>query len=126
MKKTAPVTSKTPAEPSLKIQYCPVCAQYIFYPRPQCPHCWQGKPEWKESSGQGTVYTYTIVRKSYLPEFAHRVPYIYALVELAEGIRIPSNIIDCPVEEVKVGMPVELAWQEDDTGFIPVFRRAEV
>ena len=82
--------------------------------------------EWKKSSGRGQVYTYTIVRKSYLPEFAHRVPYIYALVELEEGIRIPSNIIDCPVEQVKIGLPVELAWAEADFGYIPVFRPAEL
>ena len=111
---------------SLSIQYCPLCQQYIFYPRELCPHCWQGGMEWKKSSGRGQVYTYTIVRKSYLPEFAHRVPYIYALVELEEGIRIPSNIIDCPVEQVKIGLPVELAWAEADFGYIPVFRPAEL
>lgn len=117
---------KAEGERSLSIQYCPACAQYIFYPRERCPHCWQGMPEWRKTSGRGTVYTYTIVRKSYLPEFAPRVPYIYALVELEEGIRIPSNIMDCPVEQVKIGMPVELAWAQADFGLVPVFRPVEV
>ncbi|NLO22044.1 MAG: hypothetical protein GX119_08595 [Syntrophomonadaceae bacterium] len=126
MKEREKESIKDQEDRSLSIQYCPTCAQYIFYPRALCPHCWQGVPEWKESSGRGKVYTYTVVRKSYLPEFASRVPYIYALVELAEGIRLPSNIIDCPVEQIRIGMQVELAWVQGDFGFIPVFRRIEV
>ncbi|KUG03294.1 hypothetical protein ASZ90_019393 [hydrocarbon metagenome] len=108
----------------LKIQYCPACEKYIFFPREICPYCLEVKPEWKETRGRGTIYSYTTVRRNSLPEFEDRVPYTYAMVELHEGIRIPSNIINCPVERVRIGMPVELAWIEESKDIIPVFRPA--
>jgi hypothetical protein len=107
---------------NLKLQYCPACEKYIFFPRESCPYCLQVVPEWKETEGRGTVYSYTTVRRSALPEFAARVPYTYAIVELHEGIRLPSNIVDCPVDKVRIGLPVELAWIEEGRDMIPVFR----
>ncbi len=74
--------------------------------------------------GRGTIYSHTAVRRSSLPEFEDRVPYTYAIVELHEGIRIPTNIIDCPVDQVRIGMPVELAWIEESKDIIPIFRPA--
>ncbi len=108
----------------LKVQYCPVCEKYIFFPRELCPYCLEVKPEWKETVGRGKIYSYTAVRRSSLPEFEDRVPYTYAMVELHEGIRIPTNIVDCPVNKVRIGMPVELAWIEESKDIIPVFRPA--
>ncbi len=109
---------------ALKIQYCPACEKYIFFPREMCPYCLEVKPEWKETTGRGIIYSYTTVRRSSLSEFQDRVPYTYAMVELHEGIRIPTNIINCPVDRVRIGMPVELAWIEESKETIPVFRPA--
>ncbi len=109
---------------TLRIQYCPGCEKYIFFPRTICPYCLEVKPEWKGTVGRGTIYSYTTVRRSSLPEFEERVPYTYAMVELYEGIRIPSNIINCPVDQVRIGMPVELAWIEESKEVIPVFKPA--
>lgn len=106
----------------LCLQYCPACKQYIFYPREHCPHCLQSGLEWQEVTGKGRVYSYTIVHVSALPDFQSKTPYIYALIELAEGIRMPSNLIDCPLDKVKVGLPVELAFIERNGQTLPVFK----
>ncbi len=108
----------------LEMQYCPACEKYIFYPRELCPYCLEVRPEWRECTGRGIIYSYTIVRKSLLQEFEDRVPYTYAIVELQEGIRIPTNIIDCPVDQVRIGLPVELARVEESKNPIPLFRPA--
>ncbi len=109
----------------LQLQYCPACKKYIFYPREFCPECLEVKPEWRDSTGRGKVYSYTIVRWSALKSFESKVPYIYAIVELDEGVRMPTNIVDCPVDEVKIGMPVEVTWQREGKKDIPVFRPRE-
>lgn len=108
----------------LEMQYCTACEKYIFYPRELCPYCLEVRPEWRECTGRGIIYSYTIVRKSLLQEFEDRVPYTYAIVELQEGIRIPTNIIDCPVDQVRIGLPVELARVEESKNPIPLFRPA--
>ena len=102
----------------LELQYCPVCEKYIFYPRELCPYCLDVRPEWKEVSGRGRIYSYTVVRKSALREFEKKVPYIYAIVELDEGVRIPTTIINCPIETIAIDMPVELAGRK---GAAPIF-----
>ncbi|MEQ8200894.1 MAG: OB-fold domain-containing protein [Syntrophomonadaceae bacterium] len=90
----------------LWLQYCPACARHVFYPRERCPYCWGTELDWQPLSGLGQVYSYTIVRVSALPEF--QPPYIYALVELAEGVRLAANIEDCPLDRIEVGMPVQV------------------
>ncbi len=106
------------------LQYCPECQKYIFYPRESCPHCLQPGLEWKSISGQGRVYSYAIVNVTALPEFKDKVPYIYAVIELAEGVRLPSNIIGCPLDKIQVGMPVQIAFIVSDGCTLPVFAPA--
>lgn len=96
----------------LRLPYCPSCRRFIFYPRMFCPYCWGEKVEWKRLQGWGRVYSYTIVNVSALPEFNEKIPYIYAIVELEEGIKMPANILECEPEKVTVGMPVALNIQE--------------
>lgn len=110
----------------LEIQYCPDCDKYIFFPREMCPYCLAVIPEWKTTCGRGRIYSHTIVRRSALREFADRTPYIYAIVELHEGFRMPANIVQCPVEKIKIGLPVELAWAEQGEKVLPVFRPASL
>lgn len=106
----------------LCLQFCQSCGKFIFYPRSMCPHCLQSDLEWQEVSGQGYVHSYTIVNVSALPAFKEETPYIYALIELAEGIRMPSSLIGCPVNEVRIGLPVEVTFIERDGRHIPVFK----
>jgi len=87
-----------------------------------CPYCWGNNMEWKETSGRGRVYAYTIVHVTSLPEFDKEVPYIYAVIELDEGVKIPSNLQECSLEEVEIDMPVELVFIEREGKKIPVFK----
>lgn len=106
----------------LKVQYCPDCDKYIFFPREICPYCLETTPEWKTTCGRGRIYSHTIVRRSALKEFEGKTPYIYAIIELYEGFRMPANIVQCPVDKIKIGLPVELAWAEQGEKVLPVFR----
>jgi uncharacterized OB-fold protein len=109
----------------LLIKRCRACGRAHFYPRTFCPSCWSEDVEWMEASGRGTLYTYSIVYKNDLPPFPDRVPYIAAIIDLEEGPRMMSNVVDCPFEDLRVGMPLEVGFrQETDEVTVPVFRPA--
>lgn len=93
------------AEGRLLIQECPGCGRRQFYPRPLCLDC-GGSPGWLEASGNGTVYTFTVIRQNGDPGFAGVLPYVVAMIDLAEGPRMMGNVIGCPVDDVSVGMAV--------------------
>lgn len=105
----------------LLIQHCGDCHQYIYYPRIVCPNCMSSNISWHESSGRGKVYSYTIVRFG-PPGFNEDVPFISALVELEEGVRMITNIVNCDVEDVTCDMPVEVTFEQWDTVKLPVFK----
>ena len=65
-------------------------------------------------SGRGQVYSYTIMHRAPAPSFAAELPYVVALVELEEGVRMISNILECPPEQVRVGMPVKVVYEDID------------
>lgn len=109
-------------EGSLHLQQCTHCHRFIFYPRSLCPYCLESNLEWKPVSGKGRVYSYTVVHVSALPEFADKTPYIYAIIELAEGVRMPGTIINCPIDKVVVDMPVEVSIIEKQGRKLPVFK----
>ncbi|MHB1128098.1 MAG: Zn-ribbon domain-containing OB-fold protein [Bacillota bacterium] len=96
----------------LVVQYCSSCQSFFFYPRSFCPECLSLEIEWKEVAGRGAVYSYTVIRRSPSPAFQQDVPYVLALVELAEGVRLMSNVVGCPPESVKVGMPMEVVFED--------------
>jgi uncharacterized protein len=100
-------------EGRLLLKRCDACSTVIWYPRNLCPACGSLETSWFEASGRGTIYTYTIVHKGNGPWAAH-VPYIVAYVELEEGPRVMSNVVDVDPGAVEVGMPVEVVW--NDTG----------
>jgi hypothetical protein len=112
----------------LLIKECRGCGKVFFYPRTYCPHCWSDDTEWKEASGRGTVYTFTIVHQNDLPPFRDRLPYVTAIVELEEGVRMTTNIEGCAPEEVRCGLPVAVGWREeqreDGSVVLPVFHPA--
>jgi uncharacterized OB-fold protein len=110
-------------EGSVFLQQCSHCNKFIFYPRSICPDCLESDLDWKPVCGKGRVYSYTVVYVSALPGFVSETPYIYAIIELEEEIRMPGTIIDCPIGEVRVNMPVEFVIIEKDGHKLPVFRR---
>lgn len=113
------------AQGKLLIKYCRKCRRAYFYPRDHCPRCWGTDTEWTEASGRGTVYTFTVVYQNDLPPFDARAPYVVAIVELEEGVRMTTNIEGCAPEEVRCGMPVKVEFREEqgESGsvFLPVF-----
>ena len=107
----------------LLVKRCGDCRRHHFYPRPFCPRCWSENVEWTEASGRGTVYTYSTVRVNDLPPFGEKVPYHVAIVELDEGPRLMTNLVDCEAEDIRIGMPVEVTFREHDEEFtLAVFR----
>jgi uncharacterized OB-fold protein len=95
----------------LLIQYCPNCNRYQFYPRIICKNC-LSDIEWTVSKGKGTVYSFTVVHKVFNPEFKEKVPFIVALVTLDEGPRMLTNIVEAAMEDIKIGMQVEVDFSE--------------
>src|SRR5205823_12590408 len=89
----------------LIVQRCLQCGRYQFYPRRACTAC-GGDPEWVPASGRGVLHTYTVIHQNRTPPFAELTPYVVGIVELEEGVRMMSNVIDCELEDVHVGMPL--------------------
>ena len=90
----------------LVYQRCPACDHAQFHPRPLCVSC-GGDPEWATASGRGTVYTFTVVRQNHASPFREALPYVVAMVELEEGVRMLTNVTGCAPDDVHVGMAVE-------------------
>jgi uncharacterized OB-fold protein len=106
------------AEGKLLYKKCAACGEPHFYPRSYCPSCFSDQVEWQEASGRGTIYTYSVMRRA-------PVPYAIAYVELAEGPRIMSNIVDCDLDGIRIGQPVRLVFKPSDGGPpVPMFAPA--
>jgi uncharacterized OB-fold protein len=106
----------------LLIQYCPECSRYQFYPRSICTQCMSGKLDWVQATGQGTVETWTIVRRPVSEAYAAQMPFVIALIRLEEGPVMMSHVTGCDVEKVHTGMRVGVvfeAWSEQVT--LPLF-----
>lgn len=96
----------------LVCQRCTQCSNWIFYPREQCPACFSTDLEWAPLTGGGRVFAFTIVNQPAHAAFEPDVPYAYAIVQLDEGLRIPTNIVGCPLDEIQVDMPVSVAFED--------------
>jgi uncharacterized OB-fold protein len=106
----------------LVVQHCPACGQYQHYPRPWCTNCLNEALEFVASSGEGTIYTFTVIRRSAHPAFAARVPYVLAFVDLDEGVRLVSNIVDCDPGTVRIGQRVRVRFEDvDDAHTVVLF-----
>lgn len=111
------------SEGRLLLQRCEHCGNVQFYPRTLCSHCSATAPSWHEASGRGTIASYTVVRRAVSD--AYTVPYIVALIDLAEGPRLMSNIVEADPAQLQIGLPVQVrfeAWSEETT--LPVFTLA--
>ncbi len=103
------------------LQRCQNCGHVVFYPRTHCDACQSDQLVWETASGVGTIASYTVVRRGVSADFA--APYVIALIDLAEGPRMMSQIVDADFEALGVGLSVSVdfaAWSEDIT--LPVFR----
>ena len=94
----------------LLIQRCPNCGAYQFYPQASCRRCLSDGLEWVDAKGKGTIYSYTVIHRAPSRSFEPDVPYTVALVDLDEGCRMMSNIVEVSPEAVRVGMSVEVVF----------------
>lgn len=110
------------ADGTLVLQRCTQCDQFQFYPRSLSAAC-AGDTEWVTASGRGTLYTYTVIRQNRSEAFAPLSPYAVGIVQLDEGVRMMSNIVDCDIEALRVDMPLEVVILRaaDDVG-LPFWR----
>lgn len=109
-------------EGRLVVQECRDCGRIRHPPLPACPDCHGTDLGWRETSGRGTVYTYTVVRHPTHVALADAIPYVVALVELAEGPRLVTALTGCPPEAVTVGMPVRVLFRPITTEItLPLF-----
>jgi uncharacterized OB-fold protein len=107
------------------IAECGACGRVHHYPRPSCPFCWSEDVFPVDASGRATLYTYSTVYVNDLPPFKERLPYVAAMVELAEGPRVMSTVIGCEPAELAIGMPLVVDFQPlTDELTAPVFRPA--
>jgi uncharacterized OB-fold protein len=96
----------------LRIQQCQSCQSLRYPPGNRCPRCWSEEAQWVTSPGDGIVHAFTVMRRAYHPGLIREIPYVVAVVELAEGVRIITNIVGCQPEEVAVGMAVGAVFTE--------------
>ena len=99
-------------EHKLLLPRCRQCGAYRTPGAERCPDCWSTETEWVEASGRGRLYSFGIMHQQYHPAFAEVIPYNFAIVELEEGPRLVTNIVDCPNEELRVDMPVEAVYDD--------------
>ncbi len=107
----------------LRMQRCISCGHIRFPPALLCPRCWSEAHEWALLSGRGRVFSWVVVHQSQHPAFNADTPYNVAIVELDEGPRLHTQIVECPLDQVRIGMPVEVVFEKvrDDVA-LPKFR----
>jgi uncharacterized OB-fold protein len=111
-------------EDRLLIQRCASCGDHQFYPRDLCIHCGSADVEWVEASGRGTVHTFTVIHQQGMPGWRDEVPYVAAIIDLEEGVRMTSNVVECEPTDVRIDMPVEVTFVDEGALVLPRFRPA--
>lgn len=108
----------------MELPFCLQCRHFFFYPRPFCPTCWSSVYEFRPVSGKGTVWSYTVVRfpLGANASWKQRLPYVVALIDLEEGVRMMSNVVGCAPEAVRCGVKVELCYEDVDGRTLPLFK----
>lgn len=110
-------------EGKLMLQHCSGCDQWSFPVRERCPHCFAARLEWRQASGRGTLYTFTVMHQVMNPGFASAVPYNVAQVDLEEGVRMVSNVVGIRNEALRVGMKLEAVFEDvGESVSLPKFR----
>ena len=107
----------------LYVQRCRACGNKRYYPRAVCPFCLSDDTEWLRCTGTGSVYTFTVTHQNQAPGFRDELPYVMAYVELDEGLRMLTNIVECAPDAVRIGMRVEVVFDDVTPEFsLPKFR----
>jgi uncharacterized OB-fold protein len=99
-------------ERELRFQRCLSCGHMHWNQAVVCPQCLSREAEWLTSQGKGLVYTFAVYHQAFHPAFEDQAPYVVAVVALADGPRILSNIVGCDPAEVRCDLPVEVVWED--------------
>lgn len=94
------------------MQRCTACERLVFYPRSNCPFCLSPELEWQRIAGMGIVYTFTVARRPTAPPFADEVPQKIAIIELDEGPRLTSTLVNIEPGDIKIGMRVRPVFDD--------------
>ncbi|MEU1037247.1 Zn-ribbon domain-containing OB-fold protein [Streptomyces sp. NPDC005907] len=111
----------------LLLRHCAACGHTHHYPREFCPRCWSEDVHWRPASGHATLYTWSVVHRNDLPPFRGRTPYVAAVVDLAEGPRMMTGIVECEEAALRIGMGLEVTFRSTGSPgpaefWVPVFR----
>lgn len=117
------------AQNKLVMQRCRDCNAWVWTPRPLCNECGSTEIQWTPMSGKGEVYSFTVIRqvvgRAASKAFEPDVPYVVAWVDLDEGPRMITNIVGCPIEDVKLGMQVSVVFEQASKDiWLPKFKPA--
>ena len=113
-------------EHKLVVQQCNSCSHRLFPPGANCPKCGSADLAWTEMSGKGSIYTFTIAHRPPHPVLAAQCPLAIAVIELDEGPRLMSNVVGCDPADLRVDLPVRVAFEpiDDSDIVLPVFTPA--
>ena len=107
----------------LVVSGCTACGHKFLPPARMCPKCWSLDVSWVEVSGRAKLWSFIIVHRPQHPGFQNDVPYNVAIVELEEGIRMHTNVVECANDALRIGMPVEVVFEKvDEEITLPKFR----
>ena len=98
------------AEGRLLVQRCEACGEHQWYPRAHCIACGAGEPAWVEAAGTGRLHTFSVLHKTPNPEFAADLPYVLAIIELDEGVRVSANVVDGDHAVLACDLPVRVVF----------------
>ena len=105
----------------LTMPYCRQCDKVFYYPRHWCPSCFNQDLGWQQVSGRGKVYSYSVIYQSPFPSYQADIPYVLAIIELEEGPRMMTNVVNCDAEHVRVDMAVQVTFERRGAMKIPQF-----
>ncbi|MGE3690117.1 MAG: Zn-ribbon domain-containing OB-fold protein [Novosphingobium sp.] len=108
-------------EGELRVRTCNACGARFRFAHALCPQCWSADMSWERVSGRATVSHFTVVHQAPVPAFQAESPYVLAMVELDEGVRMMTNIVGCDPESVIIGMKVAVGFEARGDLLIPVF-----
>ena len=107
----------------LDLQKCADCGKIRHYPRPVCPYCHSMAVDWTTASGKGTVHSWTVSYQAFHPAFQDVLPIVVATVDLDEGVRMNCRLEGVAPDEIEIGLPVEIDFEDvDDEVTLPFFR----
>lgn len=104
------------------IPQCKDCDSVFFYPRMWCPFCFSQNLGWHNASGNGKVYSFSIIYQAPFPAYKNAVPYVLAIIELEEGPRMMANVLNCDPQSIAIDMPVGVIFEERGDMKIPQFQ----